>query len=162
VKRRHRSSQHLAELAALRLRGLFGAGAAGDARRETHRGVFCNRSPASGPSVQSHLYFELDGDVSPEYQEALAVEFARCLELARATAGSAFCMLGDADLLPTMQWSIEHPSRARVDIHTTGGARLWAVERLVCSCFEQAVERCAVASLGEASRHAREAFSPRA
>ena len=146
MKRRHRSSHHLAELAALRLRELFGTSAAGDAWPETHRGVLRSRASASSPSFQSHLYFELDGEVSLEFQEALAVEFARCLELARAKTGSAFCMLGEADLLPTMQWSIEHPARARVDIHTTGGARLWAVERLVCSCFEQAIDQCAVTS----------------
>jgi len=141
----------MAELAALRLRELFGTSAVGEGRPERHRAVLRRRAPASDPSFQSHLYVDLDADVSAEYQAALAEEFARFLELARVEPGSAFCMLGEADRLPTMQWSIEHPARARVDIPTTGGARLWAVERLVWSCFEQALERCRVASHGEGS-----------
>jgi hypothetical protein len=149
VKRRHRSSQQSAA-AAWRLRELLATSVAGGPRPETHRSVLWYRAPAGDPSFASHLYVELDGDVSPEYQKALAKELARCLELARADAGSAFCMLGEEDPLPTMQWSIEHPARARIDIHTTGGARLWAVERLVCSCVEQAVERCEVPSQGAA------------
>jgi hypothetical protein len=141
----------MAELAALRLRELFGTTAAGEERPERHRAVLRRRAPASDPSFQSHLYVELDGEVSPEYQAALAEELARALDRARVEPGSAFCMLGEADPLPTMQWSLEHPARARVDIPTTGGARLWAVERLVWSCFEQAAQRCKVTSHGEGS-----------
>ena len=110
---------------------------------ERHGAAFQFRRAAISP-MQSHLYFELDGLASTEYRTALAAEFERRLATARGAAGSAFCMLGDEDRLPTMQWTVERPARVCIDIHTTGGARLWAVEQLVRSCFEQSVLACEV------------------
>ena len=112
-------------------------------RPERHGAAFQFRRAAISP-LQSHLYFELDGLTSTEYRDALAAEFERRLETARGAAGSAFCMLGDEDRLPTMQWTVEQPARVCIDIHTTGGARLWAVEQLVRSCFEQSLLACEV------------------
>ena len=120
-------------------RGRSGPGA------ERHGATFQYRRAASSP-LQSHLYFELDGLATTEYRRALVAEFERRLATARNAAGSAFCMLGDEDRLPTMQWTVERPARVCIDIHTTGGARLWAVEHLVRSCFEQAVQACEVAT----------------
>ena len=117
---------------------------------ERHGATFQLRRAGSSPQ-QSHVYFELDGLATAEYRRTLAAEFERRLATARDAAGSAFCMLGDEDRLPTMQWTVEEPARVCIDIHTTGGARLWAVEALVRSCFEQAVQACEVITGAEAA-----------
>jgi len=126
-----------------RFLALLASRSRGAARAERHGATFQYRRAASAP-LQSHLYFEIDGLATTEYRRALALEFERRLETARDAAGSAFCMLGDGDQLPTMQWTVERPARVCIDIHTTGGARLWAVEQLVRSCFEQAVRACEI------------------
>jgi hypothetical protein len=162
MKRRRRSTHHLAEQAALRLRELIGAPATGERAPERHSATLLFRRPPGSPAFQSHLYFELDGEVTDRFQAAFAARFARRLEQARREPGSAFCMLADDDPDPTLQWSLEHPARARVDIHTTGGARLWAFERLVQHCFEQSIRECAVASrVPFAARDARARYSLR-
>ena len=136
---RKRPTRQIAERAAQQLREFLGARAEGSPRAETHHAAFLYRRPARSPSVQSHLYFEIVGPVSAEYRAALVAEFEHCLAKARE-AGPAFSMLTEDDRLPTMQWSTDLPARVRVDIHTTGGAKLWAFEHLVQTCFEKAAE----------------------
>ena len=120
-------------------------GRSGGPGSERHGATFQYRRAANAP-VQSHLYFEIDGLATTEYRRALTAEFEQRLASARDAAGSAFCMLAADDRLPTMQWTVERPARVCIDIHATGGARLWAVEHLVRSCFEQAVRACEVAA----------------
>ncbi len=140
---RKKSTRQIAERAAQQLREFLGARAEGSPRPEAHHAAFLYRRPARGPSVQSHLYFEIVGPVSAAYRAALVAEFERCLAKARQ-AGPAFSMLTEHDRLPTMQWSTDLPARVRVDIHTTGGAKLWAFEHLVQTCFEKAAEGCVI------------------
>lgn len=135
-----RSGRERTEQARQRLSEMLGRN---QPRPERHGATFQFRRAAISP-LQSHLYFELDGLASAEYRNALSAEFERRLEAARDAAGSAFCMLGDEDRLPTMQCTVERPARVCIDIYATGGARLWAVEQLVRSCFEQAVLACEV------------------
>ena len=44
-----------------------------------------------------------------------------------------------------MRFSLDQP-RVRIDIPTTGGAKLWAFEQLVRSCFEHAVQRSEISA----------------
>ena len=139
-------SRQIAEQAALRLRELFNRDATDftePAGPETHHVVFECRRPGPCPSLQSHLHYAFDGTVSAAYRAALVAEFEQSLAEARR-AVPAFRMLGDRDRLPTAAWSDGPPARVRVDIHTTGGVKLWAFEDLVRRCFEQSVERCEV------------------
>ena len=138
-------SREIAEQAALRLRDLFNRDVAEQAGPESHRAAFERQQAGPDPSVQSHLYYALDGTVSAAYRAALVAEFEQCLADARHE-GPAFRMLGDGERLPTAAWSDGPPVQVRVDIHTTGGVKLWAFEQLVRRCFEQAIERCEVAA----------------
>ena len=137
------STRQIAERAAQQLREFLSGRAANSPRAEAHHAEFLYRRPATSTSVHSHLYFEVVGPVSAEYRAALVAAFEQCLLKARE-AGPAFSMLTEHDRLPTMQWSIDLPARVRIDIHTTGGAELWAFEHLVQTCFEQAAESCVV------------------
>jgi hypothetical protein len=143
VERRKKPTRQIAERAAQQLREFLGARTEKSPGAEAHQAEFLYRRPASGPSVQSHLYFEIVGPVSAGYRAALVAEFEHCLLKARE-AGPAFAMLTEHDRLPTMHWSLDLPARVRVDIHTTGGAKLWAFEHLVQTCFEKAAEGCVV------------------
>ena len=144
MKRRQTSTRQIAEQAAQRLRELLSARADDSCPVESHHAEFRYR-PSAGNPWHSHLYFEMDGPVSAEYRAALAAEYEHCLSKARE-AGRAFSMLSRHDRLPTMRWSTGPPVRIRVDIHTTGGVKLWAFEQLVQRCFEQAAEGCEVRS----------------
>ena len=95
--------------------------------------------------MQSHLFFEIVGAVGAEYRAALVAEFERCLAEAYEAA-PVFSMLTERDRLPTLQWSMDFPPRVGVDFYTTGGAKLWAFERLVHVCFDKAVKGCEVRS----------------
>ena len=143
MERRKKPTRQIAERAAQQLREFLGARAEGSPRAEAHHAAFLYRRPARTPLVRSHLYFEIVGPVSAGYRTALVAEFERCLAKARE-AGPAFAMLAEHDRMPTMQWSTDLPARVRVDIHTTGGATLWAFEHLVQMCFEKAAENCVV------------------
>jgi hypothetical protein len=140
MKRRDTTPRQIAETAQ-RLREMLSARAADSP--ETHHATFLYRRPAYSRSVQSHLYFELDGPASAEYRAKLVEEFERCVTKAHE-AGPAFALLDDDDRMPTMQWSMDAPSRVCIDIYTTGGVKLWAFEHLVEICFEKAVDGCAV------------------
>lgn len=136
-----RSTPEIAERLPEQLREASSARADGfPSRRETHAAELLYRRAAGSPSMQSHLFFEIVGTVSAEYRAALVAEFEHRLAKAREAA-PAFSMLTERDRLPTMQWSKDFPARVRVDIYTTGGAKLWAFERLVQTCFERAAER---------------------
>ena len=145
MRRSKRSTRRIAEQAAQQLRELLNPRGDDSSQVETHHAEFLYRRPAFSASLQSHLYFEMDGAGSAEYQAALVAQFERCLLTAR-DAGPAFSMLADEDRLPTMQWSIGPPARVCIDIYTTGGVKLWAFEHLVQWCFEQAVKGCEVSA----------------